>query len=801
MSTQLRIEGARCASCVSKIEAALMPIPGVSSVQVNLADQSVEVTGEAESDHLIRALDAIGYPAQPQVENQETIAVPGMRCAGCVSKIEGALHALPGMTQVQVNLAEKTVLLRGHYDLANALEALASIGYPGELQDTDPTEQDTEHLTGFRQQMMQSVLALTLGLLMMVWGWFDGMTVESWTDQWLWGSAGALTLVMMIYAGGHYFRGAWQALKHGSATMDTLIALGTGTAWLFSMGVVLMPEAFPAASRHLYFEASAMIIGLINLGQALEHRAKSKTNTALRQLMALRPKTARVIRDGEEQDIPIRLVQAGDQLRLRPGEQVPVDGVVLEGRSLVDESMLTGEPMPVEKIPGGALSAGTLNKQGSLIMSAQRVGADTALAQIIELVRHAQSSKLPIANLANRISAVFVPAVVVIALLSATIWFLWGPDPRLSHALVVLTTVLIIACPCALGLATPMSVINGVGKAAQLGLLVREGSALQTATDLTALVVDKTGTLTEGRPSVTDQIPVPGIESPRLLIQAAALEQGSEHPLAEAILRAAKKEKLPPLDAFEAHTGLGVEGQVDGQHLILGNHAMMSRWQVDTRPLEAEVARLASEGKTPVYLAAEGQLQGVLAIADPIREDAGSAIERLHRQGIKVVMLTGDHPDTAAAVARQLGIDQFEAQMRPEDKVRILTSLQQSGDKVAMAGDGINDAPALAQADVGFAIGSGTDIAKASADIILIRSSLHGVADAIALSRATLRNIKQNLFGAFIYNSLGIPIAAGVLYPLTGTLLNPVVAGAAMALSSLTVVTNANRLRWFTPRR
>ncbi len=704
------------------------------------------------------------------------------------------------MSQVQVNLADKTVLISGRYDLPQALAALESIGYPGELQEPTLAEEDSEHRAGFRTQMIQSVLALTLGLGMMVWGWIDGMTVDSRSDQWLWGGAGLLTLVMLIYAGGHYFRGAWQALKHGSATMDTLIALGTGTAWLFSMAVVLFPNAFPAGSRHLYFEASAMIIGLINLGQALEHRAKSKTNSALRQLMALRPKTARVLRGGQEQDLPIRLVQVGDRLRLRPGEQVPVDGLVDEGRSLVDESMLTGEPMPVEKSPGSELSAGTLNKQGSLIMTARRVGADTALARIIELVRHAQSSKLPIANLANRISAVFVPAVVLIALISAAIWYLWGPDPRLSHALVVLTTVLIIACPCALGLATPMSVINGVGKAAQLGLLVREGRALQTATDLNALVVDKTGTLTEGRPSVTDRIPAPGVDPDDLLRKAAALEQGSEHPLAEAILRAADGTSLPSLSDFEAHTGLGVEGRVEGQHLLLGNQAMMTRWAVETQSLDGDVARLANEGKTPVYLAADGQLCGVLAIADPLRSDAKSAIDRLHGQGIKVVMLTGDHPDTAAAVARQLGIDRFEAQMRPEDKVRVLKSLQAAGDKVAMAGDGINDAPALAQADVGFAIGSGTDIAKASADIILIRSSLHGVADAIALSRATLRNIKQNLFGAFIYNSLGIPIAAGVLYPLTGTLLNPVVAGAAMALSSLTVVTNANRLRWFQPK-
>ncbi|MBY6187899.1 heavy metal translocating P-type ATPase [Marinobacter hydrocarbonoclasticus] len=800
MTIRLQLEGARCASCVSKIEAALMPLPGVTAVQVNLSDQTAEVTGNAASGKLIDALNAIGYPAKVMTDSEAPLFIPGMRCAGCVSKIDSALRDLPGIEQVQVNLADKTVVLSGQYDMQAVLNTLNTIGYPGEFAETLLMAGDGDEFQGFRTQLIQSGIALGLGMAMMLWGWFDGMTVETWTDRWLWGSAGALTLVMMVYAGGHYFRGAWQALKHGHATMDTLIALGTGTAWLFSMAVVLIPEAFPAASRHLYFEASAMIIGLINLGQALEHRAKSKTNTALRQLMALRPKTARVLRDGREQDLPIQRVQVGDRVRLRPGEQVPVDGVVVEGRSLVDESMLTGEPVPVEKVADSELSAGTLNKQGSLIMQAQRVGADTALARIIELVRHAQGSKLPIANLANRISAIFVPAVVVIALLSAIIWFFWGPDPRLSHALVVLTTVLIIACPCALGLATPMSVINGVGKAAQLGLLVREGKALQTASHLDTLVVDKTGTLTEGRPSVTDTLAVPGVSPDALIDQAAALEQGSEHPLADAVLRAADGRSLAPVDDFEAHTGQGIEGRVNGQHLLLGNRAMMARWQVDIAALEIQASQLAAEGKTPVYLSANGELQGVLAIADPIRDDARSAIDRLHQQGLKVVMLTGDHPDTAAAVARQLGIDQFEAQMRPEDKARILTELQHSGRKVAMAGDGINDAPALAQADVGFAIGSGTDIAKASADIILMRSSLHGVADAIALSRATLRNIKQNLFGAFIYNSLGIPIAAGVLYPLTGVLLNPVVAGAAMALSSLTVVTNANRLRWFKPQ-
>ncbi|MBY5994054.1 heavy metal translocating P-type ATPase [Ferrimonas balearica] len=800
MTVRLALEGARCAACVGKIESALTPQAGVTGVQVNLAEQSVEVTGSAETPALIAALAQAGFPARPLVEQQDRLSVAGMRCAGCVGKIEAAVRAVPGVASVQVNLAEKSLTLGGHYALAEVLAALERVGYPGEVSEPLPLEDDAPHRAAFRQQLGRAALALGLGTGMMIYGTLYGMTVTNTQDQWLWGIAGLLTLGLLVVAGGHFFRGAWQALKHGGATMDTLIALGTGTAWAFSMAVVLFPDSFPAASRHLYFEASAMILGLINLGQALEHRAKGKTNSALRQLMALRPKTARVWRDGREQDLPIRLVQVGDRLRLRPGEQVPVDGQVLEGRSRVDESMLTGEPLAVAKAPGDALSAGTLNKQGSLVMQAERVGADTALAQIIELVRHAQGSKLPIASLANRISAVFVPVVVVIALVSALTWYLVGPDPRLSHALVVLTTVLIIACPCALGLATPMSVINGVGKAAQLGLLVREGRALQTADRLDTLVVDKTGTLTEGRPSVTDKVPADGVDADRLLHLAAALEQGSEHPLAEAILAAAKDHPLPPVTDFDAHSGLGVTGVVEGHSLALGNRALMQHYGMETEALDGAAGRLAGEGKTPVYLAADGTALGLLAIADPVREDTKAAIDRLHRQGIQLVMLTGDHPDTAAAVARQLEIDRVEAQMRPEDKARVLAQLQADGRVVAMAGDGINDAPALAQADVGFAIGSGTDIAKASADIVLIRSSLHGVADAIALSRATLRNIKQNLFGAFVYNSLGIPIAAGVLYPLTGTLLNPVVAGAAMALSSLTVVTNANRLRWFQPR-
>ncbi|SDJ83871.1 Cu+-exporting ATPase [Ferrimonas sediminum] len=801
MSIELSITSMRCAACVSKIEQALESVPGVTSVRVNLAQKQAQVDGEVDGEELIQALAEVGYDATERVTDWMTFSVPSLRCAACVGRVEAALNAIAGVDEVRTDLADKRVLVKSTLEPVELEQQLQLAGYPGQWQESLDDEPQRRQA---QQQLIRlrwhSALALLLGGGLMLGAWAGlPMTVDTPLQQLIWGLVGGVTLAVMVVCGGHFYRGAWQALRHRSATMDTLIALGTGSAWLFSMAVVLIPESFPPMSRHLYFEASAMIIGLINLGQALEQKAKHQTNSALRALLALAPKTAWVLVDGKETLRPLYQVRVGERLRLKPGEQVPVDGRVIAGETFVDESMLTGEPVAVAKGVGDQVNAGTLNKQGSLVLEATRVGRQTALAQIIRLVRTAQSSKLPIASLADRVASVFVPVVVVIALFSATLWYLWGPEPAASHALVVLTTVLIIACPCALGLATPMSVINAVGKAAQLGLLIRTGESLQQAADLDILLVDKTGTLTQGQPVVTDVMVVGHCSEAEVLSWAASLEQGSEHPLAEAVIARAHQQQLPTVEVagFEAITGLGVRGEVGGVTMALGNAELMVQLGIEVEAVTEPMRTLAGQGKTAVCLARDGMVVALLAIADPLRDDASQAVARLQAMGLQIMMLTGDHQTTAAAIAAELKLDRFEAQMKPADKARVIARLQQQGLKVAMAGDGINDAPSLAAADVGFAMGSGTDVAKESADIILVSPSLFGVAKAIALSRATLGNIRQNLFGAFVYNSLGIPIAAGVLYPLTGSLLSPVVAAAAMALSSVTVVSNANRLKRF----
>jgi len=541
-----------------------------------------------------------------------------------------------------------------------------------------------------------------------------------------------------------------------------------------------------------------MIIGLINLGQALELRAKGKTSEAVRRLLDLRAKTARVIRDGEEQDLPVEQVRAGDHIRVRPGEKLPVDGEITEGSTRVDESMLTGEPMPVSKGEGDEVSAGTINTHGSIIYKATRVGSETALAQIIRLVKKAQGSKPAIGRLADRISSIFVPSVMLIAVVSALVWYNVGPEPAVVHMMVAATTVLIIACPCALGLATPMSVMVGVGKAAEYGALIRQGDALQTAGKLDLVILDKTGTITEGHPAVTRFHATDG-DTGRLLALAAGLEQHSEHPLAEAIMAKAKDQGATPdnVTRFEALNGKGVQGELDGQTARLGNRRWLESENIDLAELQEEANAITAEAGTPLFLALGNQALGVVGVADAVKQDSEAAIRRLHDAGIRVMMVTGDVDGTARAIAEKTGIDDYRAEVLPEDKATIVSEMRGKGYTVAMVGDGINDAPALAAADVGFAIGTGTDVAIESAGITLMRGSLHGVADAIEISRATVRNIHQNLFGAFAYNSLGIPVAAGLLYPVWGILMSPILAGAAMSLSSVTVVTNANRLRLF----
>ncbi|KEQ18516.1 copper-transporting ATPase [Endozoicomonas numazuensis] len=776
---------------------------------MNFADKTAMVEGNADSASLVSAVETAGFGAEViPSDSERQFSIPSIHCASCVSKIESALLKVPGVESASVNLADKTCSVQGQPEAGAILQALENAGYPGtELTpESDIQEkQEQEDKKQYHHLLKHTAIALGLGIPLMIWGVVTGeMSVNTPFQQIAWGGVGLATLLILVFSGKHYFTGMWKALKHGNTNMDTLIAIGTGIAWLYSMVVVLFPHLLPFAARHVYFEASAMIIGLINLGHALELRAKGKTSKAIKRLLGLQVKTARVVRDGQEIDIPTHQVLKGDIVRVRPGEKIAVDGVVTEGSSLVDESMLTGEPLAVKKMPEEEVSAGTLNKNGSLLFRAEKVGSETALAHIIALVKKAQSSKMPIARMADQISSVFVPVVLVIAILAASIWFFFGPAPALAHALVVATTVLIIACPCALGLATPMSVMAGVGKAAELGMLIRKGDSLQQASKLTTIVLDKTGTITEGVPKVTELISTTADteeERNRILQIAASIESASEHPLADAIVDSAKQQSLSlsPVSDFHAVTGQGVTGSVAEKSVMLGNEKLMAASNIDVSSLASTSESLANQGKTPMYLAVDNQLAGLIAVADPVRKDSKAAIDRLHKLGIKVMMLTGDNKLTAAAVAQQVGIDDFQAEVMPEDKESYVRQLQEHGLKVGMTGDGINDAPALARADVGFAIGSGTDVAIESADITLIRSSLHGLADAVELSRTTLRNIKQNLFGALVYNSLGIPIAAGILYPLTGILLNPVVAGAAMALSSVTVVSNANRLRLFKP--
>ena len=801
----LALTGVSCAGCVGRIEKALQAVPGVEDVTVNLAERTAQVTGEVSGQALVSAVESAGYGASLIAVEAYQIAVPGMNCASCVRKIEQALGNVTGVQRVLTNLGEREVAVTGSVSVAPLLASLSSIGYPGEVIDSEELarkQRQEQEQQQYRHLLRHMAIALGLGIPLMVWGMVTGeMGVNNTTQQWGWGIVGSITFLVLWFSGGHFFRGAWQALKHRTATMDSLVALGTGAAWFYSMLVVLFPELLPAAARHVYFEASAMIIGMINLGQALEIRARGKTSAAIQRLLGLQVKTARVVRDSGEVDIPVEQVQVGDIIRVRPGEAIAVDGVVTEGNSRVDESMLTGEPVPVMKASGDTVSAGTMNGNGALLFRAEHVGRDTALARIIAMVRHAQSTKMPVARLADRIASVFVPVVMVIALLAAMVWYFMGPEPAVAHALVVAVTVLIIACPCALGLATPMSVMVAVGKAAEYGMLVRSGEALQKASRLTTVVLDKTGTITEGRPKVTMVVPYASFTESQVLELAAGLEQASEHPLAEAIVMAAREKGLSvaSCEQFEAVTGSGVKGVLDNRSVLLGNARLMLGHGVDISALSDTSADLAAKAQTPMYLAVDNQLAGIVSVADPIREDSVAAIQRLHALGIKVMMLTGDNRVTAEAVARQVGIDAFHAEVLPEDKEAHVRRLQEQGEVTAMTGDGINDAPALARADVGLAIGAGTDVAIEAADITLMRSSLHSVADAVELSRATLKNIKQNLFGAFIYNTLGIPIAAGVLYPLTGLLLSPVVAGTAMAFSSVTVVSNANRLRLFKP--
>ncbi len=852
LKTTLSISGASCQGCAKKIRNALEPLTGDTElVEVNLEEQTVALPEGVDASEAARLVTDTGYPAEPvepvdseagsccaskkqtscssnksedenasapeeepevhshsgsdqsaaSSDGQIALSVTGATCASCVNTIEKALMSVSGVTHAHMNLADNTATASGDADPEALVEAVESAGYGASVitnEDEADDRKQEEDKKQYKVLLVKMAVSLSLGLGLLIWGMgFDSMMVSE-ANQVTWINLGILTLGVMIATGGHFYIGAWKAFTHHNANMDTLIALGTGTAWLYSIVVASFPAALPEMARHVYFEASAMIIGLINLGQALELRAKGKTSEAVRRLLDLRAKTARVIRDGQEQDIPVEEVQKGDHIRVRPGEKLPVDGVIAEGSTRIDESMLTGEPMPASKGEGDDVSAGTLNTHGSIIYEATRVGSDTALAQIIKLVKKAQGSKPAIGKLADKISSVFVPSVMLIAIVAALVWYNVGPEPAVVHMMVAATTVLIIACPCALGLATPMSVMVGVGKAAEYGALIRQGDALQTAGKLDLVILDKTGTITEGHPAVT-RVHAADDNEQRLLALAAGLEQHSEHPLAEAILARAEQDEVTAekVTGFEALNGKGVQGEFDGQSLRLGNRRWLEGEGLSLDNLTEAADTITEEAGTPLFLALGRDVLGVIGVADAIKADSKAAIERLHDTGIRVMMVTGDVDATAKAIASKAGIDDYRAEVLPEDKAEVVNEMRGKGYTVAMVGDGINDAPALAAADVGFAIGTGTDVAIESAAITLMRGSLHGVPDAIEISRATVKNIHQNLFGAFIYNSLGIPIAAGVLYPAWGILMSPILAGAAMSLSSVTVVSNANRLRLF----
>ncbi len=736
-----------------------------------------------------------------QTTDELRLSILGMSCAGCVSVVEGALAAVEGVTSVSVNFADHSAVVKGYADPELLKQAVKAAGYDAAVMEgfEDPAVQEAQELQRYRQLMKKAGVAAIFGLSLMIADHFDWLPeIGSTTGQWVWPQIALITLSILIYSGWHFYSGAYKSLTLGQANMDTLIALGTGSAWLYSCIVIDYHGTLPSLAKHAYFEAALMILAFINLGSGLETLARGKTSSAIRQLIGLQPRTARVIRNGEEMDIAIEQVGLGETLRVRPGEKIAVDGVLLEGHSTVDESMLTGEPLPVELTVGSEVVAGTMNQTGSFLFTATRIGRDTALAQIINSVRQAQSSKPEIARLADKISSVFVPVVVAISVLTFLIWYTFGPEPSLGYAFVTSMTVLVIACPCALGLATPISVMVAVGRAAQSGILIRKGEALQTAGKLTCLILDKTGTVTEGKPTVSTVETVGDFSEEQLLQWAASIESGSEHPLAAAILSAAeaKQIKLEKVQQFEAVAGHGVMATINGQRVLFGNTALMEAQGVSYTRFNNRLEELSALGQTPMLLAVDDKITGIIAVSDPIKKDSAHAVQVLLNQGVRIIMVTGDNQITADAIAKQAGILEVRAQVLPQDKAEVVKELQLAGEIVGMVGDGINDAPALAQADVGFAIGTGTDVAIESADVVIMQGSLLKVPEAIELSKATVINIKQNLIGAFFYNTVSIPVAAGLLYPLFGVLLNPMIAGAAMAMSSVTVVANANRLRW-----
>ncbi|WP_405416893.1 heavy metal translocating P-type ATPase [Marinobacter flavimaris] len=801
---EIRVDGMSCASCVGRIEKALMGQRGVAESQVNLATgkATVKFDQPATPATLIDLIKEAGY--QPRVQSAE-IPVIGMTCGSCVSRVERALNKQPGMVKASVNLTTQKAFVEFLSDTLSVPrihQAIRDAGYEPQEPDanSETEEQDREGIDLRRKVLFAA--ALTIPIVLIAMGkmipalealYVSVLPHRGWMAiEWL------LTTPVLFYAGLRFFRSGYTELRHANPGMNSLVMIGTSAAYFYSVAALLVPGFFPAGTAESYFEAAAVIVTLILLGRYFEHVAKGRTSEAIKKLLQLQAKTARVIRDGEAVEVPIEAVVPGDRIQVRPGERVPVDGVVEEGQSYVDESMISGEPVPVAKQKDAELVGGTINKNGSLTFRATRVGADTVLAQIIRMVESAQADKPPIQALADKIAGIFVPIVIVLAILTFITWFSFGPEPALSFAFVTTVSVLLIACPCAMGLATPTAIMVGTGKGAEMGVLFRKGAALETLSRMDTIVLDKTGTLTRGQPELTDFILVEGRED-EVLAWVAAVETESEHPIGEAIVKGARDRglTLPAISEFQAEPGYGIQAQVAGRRINVGADRYMRRLGIDLASVADDAVSLAEKAKSPLYVAVDGRLAALIAVADPLKNGSVEAIAALKSSGLSVAMLTGDNRATAEAIARQAGIERVLAEVLPDQKASEVKRLQEEGARVAFVGDGINDAPALAQADVGIAIGTGTDIAIEAGDVVLMRGDLRGIVDAAALSRRTRKTIVGNFVWAYGYNLALIPVAAGVLFPFTGYLLNPMLAAGAMSLSSVFVVTNSLRLGRF----
>ncbi|PZU27271.1 MAG: heavy metal translocating P-type ATPase [Stenotrophomonas sp.] len=805
----LMIEGMTCASCVGRVERALEAIPGVSQASVNLATEraSVQTDGSVPREALVQAIHKAGYEVTAPAAQE--LLIEGMTCASCVGRVERALKAVPGVQSASVNLATERASVQGSAAPAALLAAIEKAGYTASVIGSAGSNEDQQaqrHADDLRvlKRDLWIAAALSLPVFLLEMGghlipafhhFIAGTlgTQNSWLLQFV------LATLVLVFPGRRFYQKGIPALLRAAPDMNSLVAVGTLAAYGYSLVATFLPRLLPAGTVNVYYEAAAVIVTLILLGRMLEAKAKGRTSEAIKRLLKLQAKTARVRRAGSVVELPLEQIASGDVIEVRPGERIAVDGEVVDGDSYVDESMISGEPVPVQKAPGSTVIGGTVNQTGALGVRATAVGGATVLAQIIRLVEQAQSAKLPIQALVDRITLVFVPIVMGLALLTFAVWLIFGPEPALTFGLVNAVAVLIIACPCAMGLATPTSIMVGTGRGAELGVLFRKGEALQLLKEAQVVAVDKTGTLTEGRPLLTDLQLAEGFLRSEVLARVAAVEDRSEHPIARAIVTAAQQEnlQLPAVDAFESVTGYGVRANVDGVRVEVGADRFMQKLGLDVAVFAADAQRLGEEGKSPLYAALDGRLAAIIAVSDPIKSDTRAAIASLHALGLKVAMITGDNRRTAEAIARQLGIDEVVAEVLPEGKVDAVRRLKAEHGRLAYVGDGINDAPALAEADVGLAIGTGTDVAIEAADVVLMSGSLQGVPNAIALSKATMGNIRQNLFWAFVYNAALIPVAAGVLYPVWGILLSPVFAAGAMALSSVFVLGNALRLKRF----